>query len=234
MQLTCAAVLFDLDGVLIESTDNITRHWQQWARRHQLDLATIMQVAHGRRTIETMALVAPHLGAAEEALLFAALEAADTEGVIAIDGAVALLRTLPPDAWAIVTSGTRDVATARLKSQGIPVPLVMVTAEDVVNGKPHPEPYLLAAARLGIPPQRCVVVEDSPAGIAAACAAGMRSVAVASTHAPSELNQATAIAMQLSDIRVDNHGDGSLVIRTGTPLTLQSTPPESKTVSDTP
>jgi len=213
MQLECTAILFDLDGVLIDSTTNITRHWRQWAQRHGLDLAEIMRVAHGRITIETMRLVAPHLPVEEEARHFAAVEVADTEGVITIAGAPALLASLPAAAWAIVTSGSRDVATARLQSRGLPIPKIMVTADDVIHGKPDPEPYLVAAKRLGVPANQCVVVEDSPAGIAAACAAGMRSVAVASTHADHELEAATAIARQLSDIQVDTARDGRLTIQ---------------------
>ena len=217
MQIECAAILFDLDGVLIDSTASITRHWQQWAQRHNLGLAEIMKVAHGRRTIETMRLVAPHLPVEEEALHFAAAEAADTEGVVTIDGALPLLNSLPTDAWAIVTSGGRELATARLKSRGLPVPRIMVTAEDVVNGKPDPEPYLVAAHVLGIPADQCVVVEDSPAGIAAAGAAGMRSVPIASTHAYRELETATAIARRLSDIQVDSGIASRLVIRIVSP-----------------
>jgi sugar-phosphatase len=212
MQIQCTAILFDLDGVLIDSTENIARHWQQWAERHALDLSKIMQVAHGRRTVETMRLVAPHLPIEEEARQFAAMEAADTEGVVLIDGASALLESLPAGVWAIVTSGSRDLATARLRSRGLPVPRIMVTGEDVVNGKPDPEPYLLAAQLLGLRPDECVVVEDSPAGLASAAAAGMRSVAVASTHARSELLTATAIAGRLSDIQVEALGESCLAI----------------------
>jgi mannitol-1-/sugar-/sorbitol-6-phosphatase len=218
MQLECAAILFDLDGVLIDSTESITRHWQQWAERHGLDLAEIMRIAHGRRTVETIRLVAPHLPVEEEARSFAAIEAVDTQGVVAIDGALSLLAPLPAEAWAIVTSGTRDVATARLRSLGLPVPTLMVTAEDVVNGKPHPEPYLAGAARLGVPVDQCVVVEDSPAGIAAASAAGMRTVGVASTHAVSELGAATVIAERLRDIQVAGGVDNRLVIRVADPM----------------
>ena len=169
-------------------------------------------MAHGRRTIETMRLVAPHLPVEKEARAFAAGEAADTEGVVAVDGALRLVSSLPFGAWAVVTSGTRDVATARLRSLGLPVPEVLVTAEDVVNGKPDPEPYRAAASALGVPAEQCVVVEDSPAGIAAAGAAGMRSIAVASTHAYHELEPATVLVSRLSDIRVDIGVNGRLVI----------------------
>jgi sugar-phosphatase len=212
-QLECTAILFDLDGVLIDSTENITRHWQEWADLHHLDVDAIMQFAHGRRTIETMRIVAPDLPVEEESRRFAASEVVDTQGIITIDGALSLLNSLPADTWAIVTSGSRDVATARLRSRGLPVPQVMVTAEDVVNGKPHPEPYILAANVLGLAPDQCVVIEDSPAGLAAAIAAGMRSVAVASTHAYEELTMATLSARKLSDIQVVTGTGARLAIR---------------------
>jgi sugar-phosphatase len=122
MQIECAAILFDLDGVLLDSRDSVVRHWRQWAERRNLDLGAIMQVARGRRTIETMRLVAPHLSLEEEARRFAAGEAADTEGVIAVDGALPFLEPLPPAAWAIVTSGTSDVATSRTHLRALPQP----------------------------------------------------------------------------------------------------------------
>ena len=211
-QLECTAILFDLDGVLIDSTACITRHWEDWARQHGLDIAAIMQVAHGRRTIETMRIAAPHLALDEEVRQFEAGEVADTEGIITIDGALALLNSIPAGAWAIVTSGSRPLATARLQSRGLPVPPTMVTADDVVNGKPHPEPYMTGAHLLGLPADECIVVEDSPAGIAAAAAAGMRSIGVASTHASGELGEATVIARRLRDIQVTKGADGRLVV----------------------
>jgi sugar-phosphatase len=212
-QQECAAILFDLDGVLIDSTAAITRHWQAWAQEHSLDLAAIMQVAHGRPTLETMRLVAPQLSVEEEARRFAAGEVNDTEGILTIDGALALLNSLPADAWAIVTSCSRDLAAARLASRGLPVPKVMVTADDVVNGKPHPEPYLLGAKLLGLPAEQCVVIEDAPAGLAAATAAGMRSVGVAATHPIEELAGATAVAARLHDIQVGAGTGVRLAIR---------------------
>ena len=211
-QLECTAILFDLDGVLIDSTECITRHWEDWARLHGLDIAAIMQVAHGRRTIETMRIVAPHLALEEEARQFEAGEVVDTEGIITIDGAHTLLDSIPPDAWAIVTSGSRALATARLQSRGLPVPPTMVTADDVVNGKPHPEPYMTAARLLGLSPDDCIVVEDAPAGLAAATAAGMRSIGVASTHAYDELVGATVIAGKLRDIQVTEGNGGRLAV----------------------
>jgi len=200
--LQCDAVIFDLDGVLVDSTAAIERHWRQWAAGHGLDPEEIMRVAHGMRTVETIRVVAPHLDAEEEAAYFEASEAADTDGLVEIDGAVRLTQALPEDSWAVATSGSRDIAMTRLTHVGLPVPTVLVTADDVKRGKPDPEVYLLAAERLGVAPERCIVVEDSPAGIEAALAAGMRVVAVATTHAQEELERADVLAMRLSDIKV--------------------------------
>lgn len=224
LQLECAAILFDLDGVLIDSTEAVTRHWQEWAQLHGLDIDAIMQVAHGRRTIETMRMVAPHLAHEEEVRRFTADEIADPNGIVTIDGALALLRSIPPDAWAIVTSGSRDLATARLRNRGLPVPAILVTADDVVNGKPHPEPYLLGARKLGLDAGQCVVVEDAPAGLAAAASAGMRSVGVASTHAQEELAGATLVAAHLSDIQVVKGSSARLAIRIAPALPSQPLP----------
>jgi sugar-phosphatase len=215
--LPCDAVLFDLDGVLIDSTSCITRHWQVWAARHGLDLSAVMQAAHGIRTIETMRLVAPHLDVEKEAERFTAGEIADTDGVVVIGGASELLGALPEDAWAVVTSGSAELAMARLRRVGLPVPSMLVTADDVQRGKPAPDPYLLGAARLGVPVESCVAVEDSPAGIQAACAAGMRVVGIAATHSPEELGRSTVVVEQLSALRI-TEGDRErhrLAIRLG-------------------
>ena len=216
-ELPCDAVLFDLDGVLIDSSSCITRHWEVWAARHDLDLSVIMQAAHGIRTVETMRLVAPHLDVEKEAERFTAGEIADTDGVVVIEGAADLLAALPQDAWAVVTSGSAELATARLRRVGLPVPSVLVTADDVRRGKPAPDPYLLGAARLGLPVDRCVAVEDSPAGIQAACAAGMRVIGIAATHAPGELERSTVVVGRLSALGIfeeDKEGQ-RLTIRLG-------------------
>lgn len=210
--IECDAILFDLDGVLIDSEACIERNWRAWARRYGLDWAEIKQLAHGRRTEETIRLVAPQLDAVEEARQFEAAEAGDTQGVRRIEAAAGLLESLPAEAWAIATSGTRAVATARLIHTGLPIPSVLVTAEDVTRGKPDPEPYLAAARGLGVTAEHCVVIEDAPAGIAAAYAAGMQAVAIASTHAPEDLAQASLIAGQLGEIQVQAGGKRRLVV----------------------
>lgn len=216
-ELACDAVLFDLDGVLIDSTSCIRRHWATWASQHGLDISEVMRVAHGLRTIETMRLVAPHLDVEAEAERHTVREIADTDGVVAIEGALELLSALPGDAWAVVTSGSAELATARLRRAGLPVPAILVTADDVQRGKPAPDPYLLGAARLGLPVERCVAVEDAPAGLQSARAAGMCAIGVASTHAPAELLQATVVVDRLSElgIRTQDGERRRLTIRIG-------------------
>jgi sugar-phosphatase len=201
-QLECDAILFDLDGVLIDSTICITRHWEEWAGQHGLEMAAVMRVAHGLRTVETMRLVAPHLDAEKEAERFTAVEVVDTEGVVPIEGAFQLLNGLPDDAWAIVTSGSNELAKARLRRAGLPVPRIFVTGDDVRQGKPAPEPYLVGAERLGRAVERCVVVEDAPAGIEAARAAGMQVIGITTTHSREELLGAAVIIDQLSALRI--------------------------------
>lgn len=187
MRLECDTFLFDLDGVLIDSSSCVERHWRAWAGEHGIYMAAIMANAHGRRTVETIRIVAPHLDYEKEAEQLTAIEVADSEGVFAMPGASSLLSKLPRNAWALVTSASRELALARLEYTGLPVPEIMVTAEDVEDGKPAPEPYLLGAKRMGLPPDRCVVVEDAPAGIQSARAAGMRVIAVATTHKKQDL-----------------------------------------------
>jgi sugar-phosphatase len=212
----CDAVLFDLDGVLVDSAACVERHWRRWAAEHGLDSEEIMRFAHGRPTVETIRLVAPHLPAELEAARLDASEAFDTDGVVAILGAAELLRSLPRNVWAIATSGTRDTAVTRLGHTGLPLPAVLITADDVKRGKPNPEAYLLAAAKLDVAPERCVVVEDAPTGIKAAHAAAMRVVALATTHSQAELSAADVTAAQLADVQIspsDMRPTGRLTVR---------------------
>jgi sugar-phosphatase len=162
--LVCRAIVFDLDGVLVDSSVVVERHWRRWAARRGVDYARIAAVMHGRRSAEVMALIAPHLDAERESRDFEGREAVDTDGLRVYSGAAALLRSLPPRQWAIATSGTVLTASTRLCFGRLPVPDALVTAEDISRGKPAPDAYLLAAARLGVAAASCVVVEDSPAG----------------------------------------------------------------------
>jgi len=208
-QFDCDAVLFDLDGVLVDSRLCIERHWVEWATRHHLNTDKVLHYAHGRRTLETIRLVAPHLDAEHEASELEASEAFDTNGLVKIPGALELLQSIPPDAWGIATSGSRDTASTRLAFGGLPLPAVLISSEDVMAGKPDPEPYLFAAVMLGVKPTRCVVIEDAPAGIQAGRAAEMHVVGViSSSHPAEELSNAHVIIRKLSDIQVHIQQNG--------------------------
>ena len=166
--------------------------------------------------------MAPYLDAEAEAARLAAEEARETNGLVRIEGAIQLVRSLPEGRWAVATSGTREIAATRLAYAGLPMPAVLVTADDVERGKPDPEAYMLAAERLGMPPERCIVIEDAPTGIAAALAAGMRVVAVATTFPRDELGEATVVVRRLSDIRVSTGSDrdGCVTLFLGEPCAI--------------
>jgi sugar-phosphatase len=196
----CSAILFDLDGVLIDSTATIARRWRVWAERQGIDPKKVMEVVHGRRTVEVIALVAPHLDAAAETV---AIEQSITDDADpAIPGALDLLQSLPASSWCVVTSGTRKLAQARMRLAALPLPLVMVGADDVTKGKPDPEPYLKGAELLGIPPMQCIVIEDALAGVRAAHAGKMDVIAMATTYTPDEMKEADAVVSGLAQIRV--------------------------------
>jgi sugar-phosphatase len=206
--LRVQGVLFDLDGVLVDSTAGVTRVWHAWALRQGLDPATAAHTAHGRRAIETVRLLAPHLDAEQELRELERLELADSHDVTAFAGASRLLAQLPPERWAIVTSGTRQLATHRLRIAGLPVPERMITGTDIEQGKPHPEPFRRGATLLGLEPEACVAVEDAPNGIASALAAGMPVLALPTTYAEAELARATALLQRLDDLQALREEDG--------------------------
>ena len=202
----CYAILFDLDGVLIDSTSCIESHWEEWAKKHNIDIDFVLQNAHGVRTIETMQIVAPHLDLEKEATAFTQNEVNDTDGVLAITGAQQLLATLPNEKWVIVTSGSYDLVKARLKAINLPLPTYLITADDVKQGKPSPEPYLTGVKKLGLTPDQCVVIEDSPIGVRAGKAAGIKVIGVLSTHTKTTLLEAGAdfIISDLKHIQISS------------------------------
>ncbi len=178
MMIKCIAILFDLDGVLVDSGSTIERLWRRWAARHALDPDAVLGLTPGRRAVETIQLAAPELDCEAEALALEADQVCDLSELRAMPGARGLTAALPPRYWAVVTSGSRFVATTRLNATGIQLPAVMVTADDVSRGKPDPEGYLAAAASLGVDAADCVVVEDARSGVLAARAAGMATVGI--------------------------------------------------------
>jgi sugar-phosphatase len=209
---SCSAILFDLDGVLCDSTRAVDREWREWARRKGVDGDAVMAIAHGVRTLEVIRRVAPHLDAEAEARQIENHEAHDQQGVCVMPGAAELVRSIPEGRWGVVTSGSRLLASARLRFCGLPVPKVLITADDVTQGKPHPEPYLKGAQAMGLSPAECLVIEDAPAGIDAARAGGMTVIGITSTYAADALTHADAVISGLGQIRVSLNGAGKLGI----------------------
>ncbi|MGN8277059.1 HAD family hydrolase [Pseudomonas sp. SMN5] len=180
---TYRAFLFDMDGTLLNSIAAAERIWTRWARRHGVDVATFLPTIHGVRAIDTIARQQlPGVDAEAEAAQITREEIEDVEGVVPVPGALAFLQSLPPRQWAIVTSAPMALALRRMEAAGIPRPAVMVTAEDVSDGKPNPACYRLAAERLQVTPGECLVFEDALAGVQAGEAAGANLMVVTATH----------------------------------------------------
>ena len=210
---SCSAILFDLDGVLVDSTQQVDREWREWAARKGVDGDAIMAIAHGVRTVEVIRRVAPHLDAEIEAAAIEDHEAHDQRGVTVMPGAAHLLKSIPDGRWGVVTSGSRPLASNRLQHCGLPVPEVLVTSDDVVNGKPDPEPYLKGADGLGFMPTECLVIEDAPAGIQSAKAGGMKVIGIASTYPAAKLSGADIAIGRFQELTVQMQ-DGRLIVST--------------------
>jgi sugar-phosphatase len=217
--VTYSGFLFDLDGTLVDSLPAVERAWSNWAARHGIAADDVLAFIHGKQAITSLRHFMA--GQSEEAIQaeFLALEqteAKDTEGVQALPGAKALLSTLNElqIPWAIVTSGSVPVAHARHKAAGLPQPAVFITAEQVVKGKPEPDPYLLGAKKLGLSPDVCVVVEDAPAGVLSGLNAGC---AVIAANAPADtprLNEVTIQLTSLESLVVTKLADGQFTLST--------------------
>jgi sugar-phosphatase len=210
------AVLFDLDGVLIDSMPTLTRLLGRWADMHSIDRDLVLRTAHGRRETELISELAPWADVAEEIARMQAWQDSEPD-CMPCAGAEPLLASLGRGRWAVVTSGSRNVATGRLRAARLPVPEILVSAHDVVNGKPHPEPYLLASAKLELDPSQCIVVEDAPSGVASGLRAGMRVIAIAASPAmcPDGLTAADICVGSLADIRVLENGRDGVTLAVG-------------------
>ncbi|MFH8563350.1 HAD family hydrolase [Streptomyces sp. NPDC017988] len=189
MKIQAEALLFDNDGTLISSLESVYRCWTRWAREYGITAEEFARVElHGRPAAEIAADLLPPEKVPAAVARIEELEVSDVAGgVELLPGTRELLASLPADRWAVVTSATRVLAEARLAEVGIR-PRLLIAADDITRGKPDPEPYLLAAEKLGVDPARCVVFEDAPAGLQAGRAAGMTTVALATTHGAAELS----------------------------------------------
>jgi sugar-phosphatase len=189
------ALLVDLDGTLVDSSAPVRRTWAAFAGRHGLDPDYVHRFGQGRPSRDTVRLLAPDVDVAAEAAALERAEVGDADGIFALPGARELLtgcRRL-----AIVTSCSRALATVRLRAAGLPIPPVLVSADDVVQGKPDPACFVLGARRLNVDPSRCLVLEDAPAGISAGRAAGAKVLALRTTHPDHDLHEADAIVDDL-------------------------------------
>jgi mannitol-1-/sugar-/sorbitol-6-phosphatase len=195
--MTDLVLLSDLDGVLVDSSASVERAWRGWAAEHEIPFGAIEPVLHGVPSRHTIERFAPHLDVTSESRRLDRVQAEDVDGVAALPGACALLTGAYGRRFAIVTSCDDRLARARLNAARLPVPPVTITSDMVEQGKPDPEAYLLAAERMGAYPAGCVVVEDAPAGVAAGRAAGMRVVALTTTHEAGELREADAVIADL-------------------------------------
>jgi mannitol-1-/sugar-/sorbitol-6-phosphatase len=213
----CAALLFDMDGVLIDSTPAVARVWRRWAIERGFNPEEVVARAHGRPSLTTVREYLPNADHEAENREVERREIEDIEGVVPLPGALELLGHLPGDRWTIVTSCTRALAEVRLKAAGLPLPRNLITSNDITLGKPHPEPYLKGAAVLGFAPADCIVLEDAPAGVRAGKAAGARVIAFRTTVQESELREAAAdwILNNCADIALLDHGkELKLTLRT--------------------
>jgi len=214
-EIQCAALLFDLDGVLINSTPAVARVWRQWAIEHGFNPEEVIARAHGRPSLTTVREYLPNADHEAENREVERREIGDLAGVIPLPGALDLLASLPADRWTIVTSCTRPLAEVRIRAAGLPLPKQMITSNDITHGKPHPEPYLKGAALLGFPPTECIVFEDVPAGVCAGKAAGAKVIAFKTTVSESELREAGAdwILKNCADVRLlERRGDLKLAL----------------------
>jgi sugar-phosphatase len=204
--LTCRAILFDMDGTLVDSTSVVVRAWTGWAKRHDISIEAVLAFAHGRPTIATMEHFLPGRDHARELDEMGHFEETKLEGIVAVRGAIELVRVLREHPWAIVTSAWRALAEARVTAAGLPLPKVIVPADEIRNGKPDPEGFLRAAELLKVPPEECLVFEDALPGIEAGMNAGMQVVALLTTLPASQLRHRPLIR-DFRDVAVRPEGN---------------------------
>jgi mannitol-1-/sugar-/sorbitol-6-phosphatase len=200
--IECGAILFDLDGTLADSAEAVSASWAAWASIHKLNADEVVAAAQGRRSIDTIRTFAPASNLMSEVARIEAIELSELMSVRPLPGSYEILAMLATDKWAVVTSGSRKLATARLEACAFPLPKVLISADDVGRGKPDPEGYLAAALRLDVMPEDCIVFEDAPAGVRAGQDAGCTVIALTTTHRPTDLREADGMVPDLSAVRL--------------------------------
>jgi sugar-phosphatase len=203
--LTASGFLFDIDGVLVDSTAIVERHWRRFAEQYGLDPGALLANVHGRRAVDVIGELAARLRSPMDQVIreWEQHDTNDQAGVTALPGAARTLEQLPPHCWAAVTSGSAAVARSRLRAADLPVPRLLVTADDVPAGKPDPAPYLAGAEMLGLRPAECLAVEDAPQGLLSAIRAGCRTLALLTTHTREQLPDASVMARDLTAVRLE-------------------------------
>ena len=187
-----AGLLFDNDGVIVSSIASVNRCWRRWAAHYGVPVAADFEIEHGTRAVDVMKKLVPGIDVSEGLKLIEDMELEDVADLQVLPGVKALLESLPPDKWAIVSSATYRLLVGRLKVAKLPVPERIISGDRVVNGKPHPEPYLRGAELIHARPEDCIVIEDAPSGVGAGKAAGCRVLGVLGTHTEQELRAAGA------------------------------------------
>jgi sugar-phosphatase len=208
VRVVTQGILFDMDGVLVSSIGSVVRCWRRWAELYDIPNAEIYEVPHGQRAIDIVKILRPDIDPEEGLRVIEDMEMEDTADLVVLPGVKALLESLPPERWAIVTSATRRLLLGRLKAAGLPLPERIISGDMVERGKPDPEPYRRGAALLGFRPEECVVVEDAPSGLGAGVAAGCRVLGVLGTHSIEELEGASWIVPSLEKLAVASNADG--------------------------
>ncbi len=185
-----AGLLFDNDGVIVSSIGSVNRCWRRWAAHYGVPVAPDFQIEHGTRAVDVMQKLVPGIDVAEGLKLIEDMELADVDDLQVLPGVKDLLESLPMDRWAIVSSATYRLLVGRLKVAKLPIPERIISGDRVVNGKPHPEPYLKGAELIHAAPKDCIVIEDAPSGVHAGKAAGCRVLGVLGTHSAEDLRAA--------------------------------------------
>lgn len=206
--IRCKAVLFDMDGTLVDSTEVVERAWGGWAARHNISLSDVLTFSHGRPTISTLEHFRPGRDHSHDLRELAEFEETQTEGILAVPGAAEILQSLrmQDHPWAVVTSAWRILAETRVLAAGLPLPKVMVPIDEIQNGKPDPEGFLHAAAQLGVAPDECVVFEDTRPGIDAGLSAGMQVVGLLTTCSSEQLRHDPLIK-DFRDVEIRTEGE---------------------------